>query len=190
MPEVGVQFHEVMKGWVAVPQATFRDSEGAWLEIRAQVVIKSLDAFLADDSHRGQLVGTIRFGPLGDNMPATGHVELFTTKPGTVTRLMRYQASFEANGVGYLMIGTKYVSKSASPNLWRHTTTLFTTIAGGGSDGYKSIGAGVIRLSIWEGARMLFTLRGTGSDSLAVRMNAVFRFVRFFAGAVSAVYFH
>jgi cholesterol oxidase len=190
MPEVGVQFHEVMKGWVALPQTTLRDSEGAWLEIRAQVVIKNLDAFLADDSHRGQLVGTIHFDPLGDNIPATGHVELFTINPGTLTRLMRYQASFEANGIGYLMIGTKYISKSAGPNVWGHTTTLFTTIARGRSDGYDALGAGVIRLSIWEGARMLFTLRGTGSDSLAARMNAVFRFVRFFAGAVSAVYFH
>jgi cholesterol oxidase len=190
MPEVGVQFHEVMKGWVAVPQASFRDSEGAWLEIRAQVAIEDLDAFLADDSHRGQLVGTIHFDLLGGSIPATGHVELFTINPGTATRLMRYQASFEANGVGYLMIGTKYVSKSAGPNVWAHTTTLFTTIARSGSDSYSPVAAGVIRLSVWQGARMLFTLRGTGSDSLPARMNAVFRFVRFFASAVSAVYFH
>jgi cholesterol oxidase len=190
MPEVGVQFHEVMKGWVAVPLPTFRDSEGAWLEIRAQVVIENLDAFLADESHRGQLVGTIHFDPLGDKIPATGHVELFTINPGTLTRLMRYQAFFEVNGIGYLMIGTKYVSKSAGPNVWGHTTTLFTTIARAGSHGYDPVGAGIIRLSIWEGARMLFTLRGTGAGSLAARMNAVFRFARFFAGAVSAVYFH
>jgi hypothetical protein len=154
------------------------------------VVIEDIDAFLADDAHRGQLVGTIHFDPLGDNIPATGHVELFTISPGTLTRLMRYQASFEANGIGYLMVGTKYVSKSADANAWRHTTTLFTTIARGRSDGYDPVGAGVIRLSIWEGARMLFTLRGTGSGSLAARMNAVFRFVSFFAGAVAAVYFH
>ena len=190
MPEVGVQFHEVMKGWVALPQANFRDSEGAWLEIRAQVVIKNLDGFLADDSHRGQLVGTIHFDPLGDSIPATGHVELFTINPGTLTRLMRYQASFQVNGIGYLMMGTKYVSKSAGPNVWGHTTTLFTTIARGGPDGYDPVAAGVIRLSLWEGARMLLTLRGTGSDSLAARMNAVSRFITFFAGAVSAVYLH
>ena len=189
MPQVGVRFHEVMKGWVAVPQATFRDSEGAWLEIRAQVVIDDLDVFLADESHRGQLVGTIHFDPLGDSIPATGHVELFTIDPHTATRLMRYQASFEANGVGYMMIGTKYVSKSAGPNVWAHTTTLFTTIARSGSDGYSAVAAGVIRLSLWQGARMLFTLRGAGSNSLPTRMNAVFRFIKFFAGSVSAVYF-
>ena len=190
MPQVGVRFHEVMKGWVAVPQATFRDSERAWLEIRAQVTIENLDAFLADESHGGQLVGAIHFDPLGHSIPATGHVELFTNYPDTAMRLMRYQASFEANGVGYMMIGTKYLSKSAGPNVWAHTTTLFTTIARGGSGGYSSVAAGVIRLSLWQGARMLFTLRGTGSDSLTTRTNAVFRFVRFFAGAVSAVYFH
>ena len=190
MSEIGVQFNEIMKGWVALPQANSRDPEGAWLEIRAQVMIKNLDDFLADDRHRGELVGTIYFDPLGANIPATGHVELFTINPGTLTRLMRYQASFEANGIGYLMTGTKYVSKSAGPNVWGHTTTLFTTIARGRSDGYDPVAAGVIRLSIWEGARMLLTLRGTGADSLAARMNAVSRFVRFFAGAVSAVYFH
>jgi hypothetical protein len=93
---------------------------------------------------------------------------------------MRYQASFEANGVGYMMIGTKYVSKSAGPNVWAHTTTLFTTIARGGSDGYSSVAAGVIRLSIWQGARMLFTLRGTGSDSLSSTNERRFSFRKVF----------
>jgi hypothetical protein len=103
---------------------------------------------------------------------------------------MRYQASFVANGVEYKMIGTKHVSKSAGPNVWGHTTTLFTTIARSGSDGYVCVAAGVIRLSVWQGTRMLFTLRGTGSDSLTTRMNAVFRFIKFFASEVSAAYFH
>jgi cholesterol oxidase len=190
MLQAGVRFHEVMKGWVAVPQPAFRDSQGAWLEIRAAVSIENLAEFLVDQSHRGQLVGTIRFDPLGNRIPASGHVELFTTGPDEATRLMRYQASFEANGIGYIMVGTKYVSRSAGPNVWGHTTTLFTTIARSGPDGYTSVAAGVIRLSVWQGARMLFTLRGTGSDSLKTRMKAVFRFTSFFAGAVAAVYFH
>jgi cholesterol oxidase len=190
MPQIGVRFHELMKGWVAVPQASFGDSERAWFELRADVSIEDLDAFLADGCHRGQLVGTIDFDRVGHSIPATGHVELFTMSADAATRLMRYQASFVANGVDYKMIGTKHVSKSAGPNVWGHTTTLFTTIARSGSDGYISVAAGVIRLSVWQGAQMLFTLRGTGSDSLTTRMNAVFRFIKFFAGEVSAAYFH
>jgi hypothetical protein len=103
---------------------------------------------------------------------------------------MRYQASFVANRVEYKMIGTKHVSKSAGPNVWGHTTTLFTTIARSGSEGYVCVAAGVIRLSVWQAIRMLFTLRGTGSDSLTTRMIAVFRFMKFFASEVSAAYFH
>jgi hypothetical protein len=189
MPRMGgVRFHEVMKGWVAVPQANFRDTERAWFELRANVVIEDLNAFLADGCHRGQLVGKIDFDPVGHSIPATGHVELFTMSEDSGKRLMRYQASFVAKGVDYKMIGTKHVSKSAGPNVWGHTTTLFTTIARSGSDGYVSVAAGVIRLSVWQGARMLLTLRGTGSDSLARRMNAVFRFIQFFAREVSAAY--
>jgi hypothetical protein len=190
MPQIGVRFHELMKGWVAVPQASFGDSERAWFELRADVSIEDLDAFLADGCHRGQLVGTIDFDRLGHSIPATGHVELFTKSSDAATRLMRYQAFFVANGVEYKMIGTKHVSKSAGPNVWRHTTTLFTTIARRGSDGYVSVAGGVIRLSIWQGTRMLFTLRGMGSDSLTTRMNTVFRFIKFFASEVSAAYFH
>jgi hypothetical protein len=190
MPQNGVRFHELMKGWVAVPQASFGDSERAWFELRADVSIEDLDAFLADGCHRGQLVGTIDFDRLGHSIPATGHVELFTKSSDAATRLMRYQAFFVANGVEYKMIGTKHVSKSAGPNVWRHTTTLFTTIARRGSDGYVSVAGGVIRLSIWQGTRMLFTLRGMGSDSLTTRMNTVFRFIKFFASEVSAAYFH
>jgi hypothetical protein len=173
-----------------VPQASFGDSERAWFVLRADVSIEDLDAFLADGCHRGQLVGTIDFDRLGHSIPATGHVELFTKSSDAATRLMRYQAFFVANGVEYKMIGTKHVSKSAGPNVWRHTTTLFTTIARRGSDGYVSVAGGVIRLSIWQGTRMLFTLRGMGSDSLTTRMNTVFRFIKFFASEVSAAYFH
>jgi hypothetical protein len=190
MPQIGVRFHELMKGWVAVPQASFGDSERAWFELRADVSIEDLDAFLADGCHRGQLVGTIDFDRVGHSIPATGHVELFTKSSDAATRLMRYQACFVANGVEYKMIGTKHVSKSAGPNVWRHTTTLFTTIARRGSDGYVFVAGGVIRLSIWQGTRMLFTLRGMGSDSLTTRMNTVFRFIKFFASEVSAAYFH
>jgi hypothetical protein len=190
MPQIGVRFHELMKGWLAVPQASFGDSDRAWFELRADVSIEDLDAFLADGCHRGQLVGTIDFDRIGQNIPATGPVELFTKSADAATRLMRYQASFGANGVEYKMIGTKHVSRSAGPNVWEHTTTLFTTIARRESDGYVSLAGGVIRLSVWQGARMLFTLRGTGSNSLTTRMNAVFRFIKFFASEVSAAYFH
>lgn len=189
MPQIGVRFHELMKGWIAVPQASLEDLERAWLELRADVYIENLDAFLADDGHRGQLVGTIDFGRFGHSIPAVGHVELFTMSADSATRLMRYQASFVVNGLEYKMIGTKYVAKSAGPNVWRHTTTLFTTIARNGPGDYVFVAAGVIRLSFWQGTRMLFTLRGTGSDSLATRSKAVFRFVKFFASEVSAVYF-
>jgi hypothetical protein len=188
MPQIGVRFHELMKGWVVLPQASFRDSEGAWFELRADIFIEDLNGFLADGCHRGQLVGKIDFDRVGHSIPATGHVELFTMSADSATRLMRYQASFVANGVEYKMIGTKHVSKSAGPNVWGHTTTLFTTIVRNGSDGYVSVAAGVIRLSVWQGARMLLTLRGTGSDSPAGRMNAVFRFIQFFAREVSAAY--
>jgi cholesterol oxidase len=190
MSQVGVRFHEVMKGWLAVPQANFGDSGRAWFEVRAQVFIEDLDTFLADNCHRGQLVGTIDFDGVGHSIPATGHIELFTMSADGATRLMRYQASFGANGVDYMMVGTKHVSKLAGPNVWGHTTTLFITIARSGSDGYGSVAAGVIRLSVWQGARMLFTLRGTGSDLLTTRMNAVFRFIKFFNGSVFAAYFH
>jgi hypothetical protein len=189
MLKTGVRFHELMKGWVAVPQGNLDDSGRAWFELRAEIFIEDLNAFLVDASHRGQLIGKITFDPVAQSVPATGHVELFAMRTDSATRLMRYQASFVANEVEYKMIGTKHVSKSAGPNVWGHTTTLFTTIVRRGSDGYASVAAGVIRLSVWQGARMLFTLRGTGSSSLAKRMNAVLRFMRFFASEVSAAYF-
>ena len=106
------------------------------------MLIEDLDAFLADNRHRGQLVGMIDFDGVGHSIPAMGHVELFTMSTDGPTRLMRYQASFGADGVDYMMVGTKYVSKLAGPNVWGHTTTLFITIARSGSDGYGSVAAG------------------------------------------------
>jgi len=190
MPQVGVQFYESMKGWIAAPQATFGDSEKAWFELRAKVSIEDLDAFLADKRHRGQLVGIVNFDRVDRNIPAIGYVELFTTSADTTIRLMRYRASFKANDVEYIMVGTKHVSKAIGLNVWGHTTTLFTTIVRSGSAGYITVAGGIIRLSVWEGFRMLCTLRGTGSESRKTRANAVSRFIRFFAGEVSAAYLH
>ena len=45
------------------------------------VIIEDLDRFLADPAHRGALVGHIDFDPLGQDIPATGHVELFAAGP-------------------------------------------------------------------------------------------------------------
>ena len=81
---------------------------------------------------------------------------------------MRYQASFGADGVDYMMVGTKHVSKLAGPNVWGHTTTLFITIARNGSwHGLWSSWQPASLPILWQkGVRMLFTLRGTGSDLL------------------------
>src|ERR1700722_20128241 len=125
MTNSGVQFHEQMAGWVGVPRSDGVDTEQAWLRMRAAVIIKDLDEFIGDPRHQGALVGHIDFSPLGQNIPASGHVELFAVGSMAGSRVMRYQCTFDVAGVEYEMIGTKYVNKALGYNIWSQTTTLF-----------------------------------------------------------------
>ncbi len=184
----GVRFNEQMAGWIAVPRTDRGDTGPAWLRLRAAVIIEDLDRFLADPGHRGALLGHVDFEPLGRDIPATGHVELFAAGPTAGSRVMRYQATFTAAGVTYEMIGTKYVTNAAGYNVWGHTTTLFTTVWQKGPQGSVPLAAGVIRLTLWQGVRLLLTLRGTAAGELASRSRAVLRFMAFFVGQVGATY--
>jgi hypothetical protein len=184
----GVRFDEQMAGWLAVPHGDLVDSQQAWLTMRAAVIIADLDAFLADPSHRGELVGHVDFDMLGQNIPAQGHVELFAPGKSPGSRVMRYQLTFVVAKVTYQMIGTKFVNKAAGYNAWHHTTTLFTAIMNTTLETPVPIAAGVVRLSLWQGTRMLMTLRGLGSAPLSTRLAAVGRFAWFFVAEVAAAY--
>lgn len=183
----GVRFDEKMAGRLAVPRGDLVDSDPAWFALRAAVVIDDLDRFVSDPAHRGRLVGHVDFPPFGRNIPANGHVELFAGGNNPHSRVMRYRASFELDGIAHEMIGTKYVSRDRGFNAWGHTTTLFTTIMRYGAQEPVPLAAGVIRLTLWQGVRMLLTLRGAG-PSWAARVGAVGGFARFFVAQVVGAY--
>ena len=188
MASAGVRFNEQMAGWLAVPQPAGTDTGPGWFRLRAAVVIDDLDHFLADPNHKGSLIGHVDFDPLGQNVPAVGHVELFAPGPVPGSRVMRYRATFSVAGATYEMIGTKYVDKAAGYNVWGHTTTLFTTVAQKGEQAGVPLAAGAIRLTMWQGVKLMLTLRGTTADAFTARLGAALRFAGFFIGQVATTY--
>jgi hypothetical protein len=184
----GVRFNEQMMGWLAVPRLDRSDTGQGWFRLRAAVIIPDIGRFLADSSHRGTLEGHIDFLPLGSDLAARGHVELFAPALEPHARVMRYQASFTAGGHEYEMIGTKYVGKKAGYNAWAHTTTLYTTVLQRDADGMHPIAAGTIRLTICQGVRMLLTLRSTMGTGVSLAFKPVARFAWFFIAEVTGAY--
>ena len=185
MVRSGVRFQEQMVGWLSVVPNGGPDTGRAWFRLRGEVIIEDLDEFIVDARHRGVLVGYVDFDPLGKEIPASGHVELFAAGANVGARVMRYRATFNARGFVHEVIGTKYVNKSEGYNVWGQTTTLFTTIVRNGPEGNSATSAGVIKLSVWQGLRLLLTLRGTGQGGFQERAGAALKFIAFFVQQVT-----
>jgi hypothetical protein len=166
-----VRFHEVMKGRIAAATAPGNDTGIASTVLEADVAIDDLDAFLVDPNRRARLSGEVRIEGKG-TFPAAGKVELFVVGDRPGHRLMRYEATFTIASSQHRLVGTKHVGRASGVFVWRDVTTLYTTIWRLDAPAVATA-AGVLKLSLWQGIRLLLSLRGSG-------IGAILRFARFF----------
>ncbi|MGQ7246621.1 hypothetical protein ACUN9Y_04705 [Halomonas sp. V046] len=186
----GIGFEETMRGPFALgcthPERGARQgrSEGSEMAMHARITIPDLAAFLADDSHRGELVGQVDFAPLGLGIEASsGAFELFSKGPGD-GREMVYEMAFSAGGRDYFVRGVKRVDNDPGLDLWRDTTTLFTTLYDGADTQGDVLGAGILSLGVTQLMAMLGTLAPRGDADL----RTVATFGEFFFGELWTLY--
>ncbi|MBY5927904.1 hypothetical protein KUV86_02115 [Halomonas sp. DP8Y7-3] len=186
----GLTFEETMSGHFSLdsqmPERGERlgHREGTELALHAKIQIDDMNAFLADEHHHGKLGGVVDFAPLGLGLVILeGDFQLFSQGPGA-GRQMVYDALLEYGHRRLFLHGVKRVHDDPGPDLWRDTTTLYTTLHEGVSDTADIIGAGVLHLGVAELMAMLGTLTPSGRGDLAT----VADFGRFFFGELWHLY--
>lgn len=191
----GLRFNEAMTGGFVLgetdPQAGRRQGErsGSALTMHAQVAIDDIDLFLADPGHNGTLGGTLDVPGWGQGIAATGGVfRLFSPSGQPRLKLMVYEMAFDYGGAPYYLAGRKDVRDDPGVDLWRDTTTLFTRLHAGADTGGPVVGAGVLSLGVADLARLMSTMRATGTAGAAEAAAVLTRFGRMFLGALWGSY--
>jgi hypothetical protein len=185
----GLAFRETMSGGFALgetdPETGRRKgaAAGTSLSLHATVMIRDLDRFLTEPDHPGGLAGSIDFAPLGGTSTgSTGVFKLFNPSGQPGLKLMVYELGFRHDGRDYYLAGRKEVRDASVIDMWKQTTTLYTTLHEGTDTSGPVVGAGVLTLGVEDLIRMLATVHATGTASLAEQGAAIARFGRFFLG--------
>ena len=188
-PTLGFTFRETMSGHFAlgetIPQAGEKSGRDAGTEMamHATILIDDLDNFITDRDHLGRIAGNVDFAPFGKAIPATrGVFNLFSPADDPKMKLMVYELAFEHDGQRYYLAGHKEVKDDPGLDLWKDSTTLFTTLHRGDGKDAPVIGAGILSLGPIELAKMVGTMHATGTDSIPLQSKALARFGKFFMG--------
>jgi cholesterol oxidase len=187
----GIAFNETMEGWFALGARTPDEGsaqgqqKGNRLAMHARIVIDDLDRFITVREHPGGLTGTIDFQPWGMGLSAdSGVFQLFAPDAGSDLRRMVYELAFRSEAKDFYLAGEKLVKNDAGVDLWRDTTTLYTTLHQGMDRSGPVVGAGILSLGVPQLLALISTLKPiNGGD-----FSTVGTFGRFFFGQLWDIY--
>jgi cholesterol oxidase len=167
-----VQFTEEMLGHVTFGETDYNrgahaDRPGAsFFKFHLTIAVDDIARFGNDPTREAGAFGWVQSDALGGRLPVEhGVFNLFVDiEPGVKHRLYRL---FFRDGVGHplTMSGFKLVRDDAGFDVWRDTTTLFTTVYRGHVSAEEEAGAehvasGVLRIRMRDFAKQLTTFRG------------------------------
>jgi len=184
VPPPSVTFREQMQGPVRLNGAN-----PATLVMRASIIVRDIERFVADPSHTGTIVGDIDFAPIGMRMPASrGAFNLFSPTDQPDLKLMIYELGFRHDGRRYYLAGEKRVRQGPVTDLWRETTTLYVTLHEGDDAKGPVIGDGTLRLGVGDLAKLATTMHALDAGGIGGSAAAVARFGEFFMGELWKTY--
>jgi predicted acylesterase/phospholipase RssA len=180
----GLSFRETMSGpFVMVattPESVSEDSQYTAV-MHAQVYIPDLRGFVQEVSHTGMLSGTLDLPPLGIGLICpSGVFRLFSPTDQPATKYMVYELGFTHEGQPYYLAGHKVVREGPLHDLWKDTTTLYTTLHKGPDAGGPVMGAGTLRLGVAELTKLIGTVSVSNASGPVERSEMIGIFGRFF----------
>lgn len=183
-PGHGIAFREAMTGRITFgvgdPQAGYQDPAAVPFVLKASIDIRDMDAFVANPTHTGELTGHLYAPRAGFILSPTGGVfGLFTPSGDPAMTYMVYETGYRRDGKPYYFQGRKHVRVGWPWRAWRETTTLYVTLHDGDASG-PVIGAGILRLNMFDLFALLGTLHATGCERPLQRWRAIGRFAAFF----------
>jgi cholesterol oxidase len=198
-----VEFTEEMKGFLAlgaldpIEAARLGRAARQRLAFRLTIRAEDVDRFVREPAHLGTAEGWIDSDLLGGRLEVTdGWFNLFVRPGRPRLRRMLYRLHFaDAGGNALTLVGHKDVADDPGQDVWRDTSTLYTTILAGhvepeGPSGSHAddtavvVATGVLTIHVPDFLRQLTTFRAHGPAPA----HALEEFGRFFLGELWAVY--
>jgi cholesterol oxidase len=183
----GLAFRETMRGSVAVPAGAAGPQRQGRVVLRLGVEVPDLRTFLDDPVHAARLSGTVEVEGLTRRPVAVdrGSLHLLARIHGSHRRTMDYIAPFvDDNGVSWLLQGSKLVYRRGLIGPWRATTRLDVALTAPG-DRYDALApTGTVTIGVADVARLLTSLRPTGTAGVGAGAATLLRFGGFFSGRV------
>lgn len=191
--KLGMMFSEVMSGGFSLnqtdPEAGAKAGKSQPLTMRGAITIDDLDAFIADPEHLGQLDVRMDWAPFGTDIPAPGGVfNLFSPTGDPKLKLMVYEWGMTHDNKSYYFAGQKNVQVHPLFDVWKDTTTLYTTLHEGEDKTGQVVGAGILELTPGELVKMVGTFTALNANSVGESLKATTEFGRFFLGELWDTY--
>ena len=183
----GLAFRETMRGSVAVPGGAAGPERRGRVVMRLGVELPDLRTFLDDPVHAARLSGTVEVEGLTRGPAAVdrGSLHLLARIHGSRRRTMDYIVPFvDDDGVGWLLQGSKLVYRRGLIGPWRATTRLDVALTAPGDRYDAMTPTGTLTIGVADVARLLLSLRSTGTAGVAGGVATLLRFGGFFSGRV------
>jgi cholesterol oxidase len=183
----GLAFRETMRGSVAIPASPAGPGRRGRVVARLAVEVPDLRTFLDDPVHAARLGGTVEVEGLTRTPAAVdrGSLHLLARIHGSHRRTMDYIVPFaDDKGTSWLLQGSKLVYRRGLIGPWRATTRLDVALTAPGDRYDATAPTGTLRIDATDVARMLTSLRPTGTAGSGAAVATLLRFGRFFAGRV------
>ncbi len=202
-PPVGMEFTEEMKGYIteSVKDAKtfeqYREAEkrgkreGNNLDFKLTFYIDNVDRFVTEPAHEARVEGYVTMGP-SKHVVERGRFHLFMKDPQTETKRVRYSLQFYSyEDQCYLLEGYKEVKDDPDLDfweIWRDSTTLFTTLYKGDTTADTVFGQGIVRVEPRNLLEQLTTFRVRNAANAKEKAKAMAQFMSFFFGELWETY--
>jgi len=97
-------------------------------------------------------------------------------------KYMVYELAFTHKGQEYYLAGHKEVKDDPGFDMWKDTTTLYTTLHKGADKHAPIVGAGILSLGMADFMKLMTTVRAIGSHGAKESAEAIGKFGFFFCG--------
>ena len=196
----GVQFTETMKGYIGLGESVDYEKgfeigklENNTFEFTLTIQTDDIDAFVADASHAGKMIGNM-IAPSISQEPLSaynGVFNLFVQDEGDEKKKrMNYSAQLiSPTGQEYYFDGFKEIKNDIVVDAWKDTTTLFITLYKGTSTDGIILGKGKLVIKVTDLLKQLRTVKALHPTSKEEGRRAIGTFGKFFAGNVFETYF-
>jgi len=199
--KTSLQFTEDMRGFVGNGtdfQTGFDAGKSAKTKLDVHLTIRTedVDEFVTNPQHQSPITGTVDSPVLGGKVNVDrGIFNLFVSDADPRKKRMRYRLFVKhTDGTPHTVVGEKHIEddKSQLDQVWKDTTTLFTTVYKGSIEAGQEAGAtqvaiGIITIHLLDFMRQLTTFRVQGPN-IGAQVRAITQFGDLFLGSLMQVY--